>query len=108
MDNDLDTDEGDLDWDEQSLEDAGAIDFNLNSSDPNSDEVTMLKNSLEKMYTCQNHIYTQLVNNVGVNYQTNIQNAVEKYNRWIDEFKSKVKEVLENNNIGGGIEVQVN
>jgi len=60
------------------------------------------------MYTCQNHIYTQLVNNVGVNYQTNIQSAVEKYNRWVDEFKSKVKEVLENNNIGGGIEVQVN
>lgn len=67
MDNDLDTDEGDLDWDEYSLEDTGAIDFNLGANDPNTtDEVTMLRNSLEKMYNCQNVVYTQLVNQVGV------------------------------------------
>lgn len=54
IDQDLETDEGDLDWDEYSLEDTGAIDFNSDPSDPDSkDEVMLLRGSIEKMYTCQ-------------------------------------------------------
>lgn len=109
IDQDLDTDEGDLDWDEQSLEDTGAIDF-TDSNDPSSkDEVMQLRASLEKMYTCQPQQYSQLIGTVGVQQQTSIQTAMEKQDRWIADFKNKVQEVLDNHTDGNGnVQVEFN
>lgn len=108
MDQDLETDEGDLDWDEYSLEDTGAIDFNSDPNDPDAkDEVMLLRGSIEKMYTCQPQQYNQLIGTVGTQYQTSIQTAVEKYDAWIADFTNKIQKVLENHT-DGNVKVEFN
>jgi len=76
MDQDVDTDEDDVDWDEYELEDNDVYEIS-DPNDPNKeDEVVYFKYAINILHSQQNQTYQNIINKVGNDKEAIVIKAV--------------------------------